>query len=74
MPLTRTPYWTLVPCLPTVSPSGGWTSACGMLEGDVGSDGHDHWLSPEGVELVSDWRRVDEEPTPPPYYVRRVGS
>lgn len=47
-----TAYWTLVPCTPTVAANGRWTAACAMTEGYT-DEQHSHWLSPNGVEMVT---------------------
>lgn len=52
MAATKTSYWTLVPCTPTVADNGRWTAACAMTEGYTDAE-HSHWLSREGTEVVS---------------------
>lgn len=64
---TRTAYWTLIPCTPTVAEDGRWTAACAMTEGYT-DDQHSHWLSREGVEAVT--RHRTGERTAPECYIR----
>lgn len=70
---TMTPYWTLVPCLPTIAKDNGWVAVCGLTEGDGESVNHSHWISPEGVEVVTAWHK-EGEPTLPNCSVRRIGA
>lgn len=64
---TRTAYWTLVPCTPSVAENGRWTAACAMTEG-ASDEEHSHWLNPDGVETVT--RHAVGERLVPNCYVR----
>lgn len=68
---TKTAYWTLVPCVPTVAADNSWTAGCALTEG-YSDEEHSHWMH-GSVELMTT-HRAGAERMPPTCVVREIGG